>query len=347
MMKNLSILIIVFELFISINNTRAQQGKNEYKIANRFHIEGDGGWDYITVDATGKRLFISHATMVQVVDVKSGRVTGTIPDTKGVHGIALAQDLNKGFISNGKDSSVTVFNLQTLAVVTKIKVTGSNPDAILYDTFSHHVFTFNGRSSNATVIDANSLKVIATIALEGKPEFSVCDGRGNVYVNIEDKNLITVINSESLKIENSWPVAPGESPSGLAIDKVTHRLFSVCDNKTMVIMDARNGKIITTLPIGERTDGVAFDPGKKRAYSSNGDGTMSVIEEVNENTFRVIENMVTQRGARTIDVDIKTHHLYLPAAEYEPTPPATAENPNPRASVKPGTFVVLDIEPLK
>ena len=346
-MKNLILIIIVFELFLTIDNSVAQSGKSEYKIVNRIHVEGDGGWDYLTMDDAGGKLFVSHSTMVQVVDVKEGKVTGTISDLKGVHGIAIARDLNKGFISNGRDSSVTVFNLKTLAVIAKINVTGSNPDAILYDPFSHHVFTFNGRSSNATVIDANSLKVVGTIPLDGKPEFSVSDGKGKVYVNIEDKNLITVINSKTLKTEQSWSVAPGESPSGLALDNLTHRLFSVCDNKMMVVMDAQHGKIITTLPIGERVDGVAYDPAKKRAYSSNGDGTLTVVQEENENTFKVVENMVTQKGARTIAVDTKTHHLYLPVAEYEPAPPATTENPHPRAPVKPGTFVILDIEPLK
>ncbi len=342
-MKNSLLLFLLFNLLWS-ERSIAQTGKSNYKIVNTFHVEGEGGWDYLTMDESTGRLFVSHATQVQVLDVKTGKVIGAIPDTKGVHGIALANDLNKGFISNGKDSSVTVFNLLTLAYITKIKVTGSNPDAILYDSFTHHVFTFNGRSSNSTVIDATTLKVIETIPLAGKPEFSLTDGKGKVFVNIEDKSLICVINSTTLKVEQSWPLAPGEEPSGLALDNSSHRLFSVCDNKNMVIMDAENGKIVSTLTIGDRVDGVAFDPIKKRAYSSNGDGTVTVVQEENPTTFKVLENIATQKGARTIAVDTKTHHIYLPTAEYEAAPPATTENPHPRTSVKPGTFVILDIE---
>lgn len=345
-MKNLLLSISAVILFFSFDQSIAQLKKPGYKIAHTFHLDGDGGWDYLTIDDSTGRLFVSHSNQVQVIDVSTGKLIGNIPDTKGVHGIALARDLNKGFISNGKDSSVTVINLETLSFITKIKVTESNPDAILYDEFTHHVFTFNGRSSNATVIDANTLKVIETIPLAGKPEFSVTDGNGKVYVNIEDKSLITVINSKTLKAEQSWPLSPGEEPSGLALDNSSHRLFSVCDNKKMVIMNAENGKIISTLTIGERVDGVAFDPLKKRAYSSNGDGTLTVVQEENPNSFKVIENVTTQKGARTIVVSQKTHHIYLPTAEYAATPEPTTENPHPRPAIKPGTFVILDIEPL-
>src|SRR5512133_2401306 len=202
-----------------------------YKIVNRFPIEGDGEWDYLTVDEPTGRVFISHSTMVNVINEKDGRLLGTIPDTKGVHGIAIAEDLNKAFISNGAESTITVVDLKTLAFLDKINSTGENPDAILYDQFSHKVFAFNGRTANATVIDANSDQVVATIALDGKPEFSVTDGNGKVYVNIEDKSEITCINSASLKVEQVWSIAPGEEPTGLALDNVNHRLFSVCGNK--------------------------------------------------------------------------------------------------------------------
>ena len=317
--------------------------QSNYKIVNKIHVEGDGGWDYINVDEANSRIFVSHSTVAQAIDIKTGKVAGTIPDTKGIHGIAIAADLNKGFTSNGRDSSITVFNLKTLEVITKVKVTGRNPDAILYDPFSQRVFTFNGGSSNSTVIDAKENKVVATIPLEGKPEFSATDGKGKIYVNIEDKSLLDQINATTLKVEHSWSIAPGEEPSGLALDNQNHRLFSVCGNKLMVVTDAETGKIITTLPIGDRCDGVTFDPDKKRAYSSNGEGTITVVQEENSNSFKVLETIPTQLGARTITIDKTTHHLYLPTAEYESTPSGT----NRRPPIKPNSFVILDIETLK
>jgi len=317
--------------------------QSNYKIVNKIHVEGEGGWDYISVDEANSRIFVSHSTVAQAVDIKTGKVAGTIPDTKGIHGIAIAADINRGFTSNGRDSSITVFNLKTLEVITKVKVTGRNPDAILYDPFSKKVFTFNGGSSNSTVIDAKENKVVATIPLEGKPEFSVTDGKGKIYVNIEDKSLVDQINVTTLKVEHSWSIAPGEEPSGLALDNQNHRLFSVCGNKLMVVTDAETGKIVTTLPIGDRCDGVTFDPDKKRAYSSNGEGTITVVQEENSNSFKVLETITTQLGARTITIDKTTHHLYLPTAEYESAPSGT----NRRPPLKPNSFVILDIETLK
>ena len=324
----------------------AQSSVSQYKISNRFALEGDGSWDYLTMDDSTHLLYISHGTQVQVLDVKTGKTVATIPDTKGVHGIALVKDLNKGFISNGKDTSVTVIDLKTFKTLTKIKVTGNNPDAILYDAFSRRIFTFNGRSNNATVIDPDTDKVIGTIALAGKPEFAVSDGMGKVYVNIEDVSKICLINPKTMTVEQSWPIAPGEEPSGLALDNETHRLFSVTD-KLMVIVDALTGKVITTLPIGDRVDGVAFDPSTKCAYSSNGDGTMTVVKEVDANTFKVMENVNTQKGARTITIDKSTHKIYLSTAEFGDTPAATQDNPHPRPAIKAGTFVVLEVEGVK
>jgi len=230
-----------------------------------------------------------------------------------------------------------------LKIIARVKVTGNNPDAILYDSFSEKVFTFNGRSSNSTVIDAKTNKVIGTIKLSGKPEFAVTDLKGKIFVNIEDKNSISVINVNTLKVENTWTVAPGESPSGLAIDLKNHRLFSVCENKLMVVIDYLTGKVVTTLKIGGGVDGVSFDPGLNRVYSSNGDGTMTVVQGKDANVYSVMENVPTQKGARTITVNTKTHKLYLPAAEYKEAQAPTTENPHPRASVKPGTFTVLEV----
>jgi YVTN family beta-propeller protein len=318
-----------------------------YKIVNTFHLPGDGGWDYLSADEATGRLFISHSTVVQVVDARTGQLTGTINDTPGVHGIALAQDLNKAFISVGRAASVTIINLKTLEFIANVKVSGQNPDAIMYDQYSQKVFVFNGGSANATVIDANTNNVIATIPLEGKPEFPVSNGNGKIYVNIEDKSLITLINASTLKAEKSWSIAPGEEPSGLALDNETHRLFSVCSNKLMVVADAQDGHIVATLPIGEGCDGVKFDPVLKRVYSSNGEGTMTVIQEVNKESFIVLENFKTMPGARTLTVDTKSHHLYLPAAEYNPAEQSTANNQRPRRTIKPGSFVILDIAPVK
>jgi DNA-binding beta-propeller fold protein YncE len=342
-MKKLTLILL---MLFGISTAFAQPGHSRYKIADKIHLEGDGGWDYLTMDDSTSRLYISHGMIVQVLDVIGKKLVGTIPDTKGVHGIALARDLNKGFISNGRDTSVTIFDLQTLRVITKVRVTGNNPDAILYDPFSHKVFTYNGRSSNSTVIDANSDKVIGTIDLPGKPEFSVTDGKGKIYVNIEDKSQLCLINPTTLKVEKTWSVAPGEEPSGLALDVKNHRLFVVCGNKLMLVLDAENGNVITKLDIGEGVDGVAFDPGLKRIYSSNGEGTMTVVQEENKDTFKVLENLPTQRGARTITLNPKTHRIYLPVAEYGEAPAATAENPHPRPTVKENTFTILEIEPL-
>jgi YVTN family beta-propeller protein len=327
----------------SFNQLSAQ---SHYKIADKISIPGEGGWDYIAVDDNANRLYVSHSTTVQVVDLNTNKVIGAIPDTKGVHGIAIAADLNKGFISDGRDTAVTVFDLKTMATLAKVKVTGQNPDAICYDPFSQRVFTFNGRSNSSTVIDAKSNAVIGTIELAGKPEFAVSDGAGKIYFNLEDKSMICSIDTKTMKVVDSWSIAPGDGPSGLAMDIKTRRLFSVCDNKMMVVLNADNGKVITTVPTGDRTDAVAFDNGNNRIYSSNGDGTLTVIEEKDANTFTVLENVATQKSARTDAVNSKTHHIYLPAAEYGPAPEATKDNPRPRPSIKPGTFVILDVVPV-
>jgi len=317
----------------------AQAQKSEYKLAKTIQLTNDGGWDYLTVDEVNQKLFVSHSSQVNVVDLKTGEQIAVIPSTEGVHGIAIANDLNKAFISCGKDSSVTVIDLNTFKLIAKVTGTGKNPDAILYDQFSKKVFTFNGRSSNSTVIDAVTLKITATIPLAGKPEFSQADGNGKVFVNIEDKSLITIINSVTLKVEKEWSIAPGEEPSGLALDNVNHRLFSVCGNKMMVISDAIAGKVIANVPIGDGCDGVAFDPATKSIFASNGEGKMTVVQQVNADQYKVVENFPTLQGARTITVNKTTHHIYLPTAELLPG--------EGRRQSKPNTFKVLDIEQVK
>ena len=309
------------------------------KVVNRFSLPGDGGWDYITVDEATNTVYTSHGNIVQVVNAANGKLLSRISDLSGVHGIALAQELNKGFISNGRDSSVTVIDLKTYKTLTKIQVTGKNPDAILYDPLSQQVFTFNGRTANVTVIDAKTNQVKATIKVDGKPEFAQTDLKGNIYVNIEDKNSINVIDTKTLKVVRRWSIVPGDEPSGLALDNENHRLFSVCGNKLMVVSDVQTGKVITTLPIGDGCDGVAFDPVLKRAYSSNGEGNITVVQEVNKDKFVVAGTVTTQKSARTIAVNTKTHHLYLPAAEFN----APTGNSKQRPAMKSGSFVILDV----
>jgi DNA-binding beta-propeller fold protein YncE len=346
MKKSLVLLSCLFIFFAGFNIS-GQNVNSEYGIVNKIHLPGDGGWDYLSVDEAGARLFVSHGTVVQVVDLKTNKLAGTIVETPGVHGIAIAEDLNKAFISVGRNASVKVINLKTLALITDVKVTGENPDAIMYDQFSKQVFVFNGRSANATVLDAVTNDVIGTIALDGKPEFPASDGKGRLYVNIEDKSLISVIDVKSHKVEKSWPIAPGEEASRLALDNETHRLYAVCGNKLMVVVDAIDGHIVTTLPIGDGCDGVKFDTGMKRAFSSNGEGTITIVQELNKDSFKVLENFVTAPGARTLAVDNQTHHIYLPTADFNPAPEATADNPRPRRTPKPDSFYIIEIAPEK
>ena len=338
-MKKQIIIAACLLLFCAVAHS---QENSIYKIQDKIKLPGNGGWDYLTSDDATSRLFVSHGTQVQVVDTKTLKLIGTIDSLNGVHGIALTP-FNKGFITNGKDSSVTVFDLTTYKKTGRIKVTGANPDAILYDPFSKKIFVYNGRSSNATVIDPNSNKIVATIPLDGKPEFSVTDGNGKIFVNIEDKSEISQIDAKTLKVVNTWPLKPGVEPSGLAIDTTTHRLFSVCDNKLMVVINADNGKVMGTAPIGEGVDGVAFDPFYLRILSSNGEGTLTIIPERDGDIYTVDDNLKTQRGGRTIAIDKLTNHIYIPTAEFEPAPKPTAENPHPRPALKPGTFVILEI----
>ena len=313
----------------------------QYQVKQKYVLGGDGGWDYLTFDPAGKRLFISRGTHVMVVDPYKGSSVGDIPDTAGVHGIALAQDLGKGFTSNGRDNSVTVFDLKTLKETAKIKIDGENPDAILYDPATKRVFTFNGRSKNATVIDAEKGTVVSNIPLDGKPEFGVADGKGMVYVNIEDKSEVTSIDARKAAVVKSWPLAPCEEPSGLAMDQKHRRLFSGCSNKVMAVSNPDTGKVVTTVPIGEGVDANAFDPETQLAFSSNGrDGTLTVVHEDSPDKFSVVENAPTQKFARTMALDSTNHDAYVVTAEIEEAPPAK-EGERPRRTMKPGTFTLL------
>jgi YVTN family beta-propeller protein len=313
-------------------------GPSGYHVTKTVKLGGDGGWDYLTVNAG--RIYISRGTHVMVVDADKGAVVGDIPNTNGVHGIAIVPDLDKGFISDGRANDVTIFDVKTLKV-TGTAPTGKNPDAIIYDPASKRVFTFNGASKDATAIDAKTGTVAGTIALGGKPEFAVADEKGHIFVNIEDTSEIVQFDSKKLTVENRWKIAPGEEPSGLAIDRKNRRLFSVCSNKLMVVVNANDGKIITTLPIGSGTDAAGFDPETGYAFSSNGDGTLTVVHEDSPDKFAVVENVPTLRRARTMALDPKTHQVYTVTAEFGPAPAATTAQPRPRPPMLPGSFTLL------
>jgi DNA-binding beta-propeller fold protein YncE len=311
-----------------------------HKVVKRVEVGGEGGWDYLAVDAAARRLYVSHATRVVVLDADTYAPLGEIPDTPGVHGIALAPELGRGFVSNGRGGNATIFDLATLKTLGQVK-TGTNPDAILYEAVSKRVFTFNGASHDATVIDAAAGTVRATLELGGKPEFAVADGRGQIFVNLEDKAEILAIDARELKITARWPLAPCEEPTGLALDNAHRRLFAACGNQLAAVVDADNGRVLTTLPIGRGVDGMAFDPERALAFSSNGEGTLTVIQAESPDRYQVVENVATQAGARTIVLDPKTHRLFLPTAQFGPAQPATPDNPRGRPPIVPGSFVLL------
>ncbi len=311
-----------------------------YKKAGTIAIGGTGGWDYLTADSENHRLYVSHAGEVVVIDLETEKPVGKISGMSRIHGIAIANDLNTGFISDGATNDVVFFDLKTLEIKKKVKA-GTNPDGIVYDPASKRVFAFNGRSQNATAINGESGNVEGTIALGGKPEFPVSDGKGDIFDNIEDKSEIVEIDSKNLQVKAHWSVAPCESPSGLAIDTENRRLFAVCDNKMMAVVDADSGKVLATPAIGDGPDAAGFDPGTKLAFSSNGDGTLTVISEKDKNDFSVVETVPTAKGARTMALDTKTHKIYLSSAEYGPAPAATAQNARPRPAILPNTFKIL------
>jgi YVTN family beta-propeller protein len=312
----------------------------EYKLARSAKLGGEGGWDYLTVDNASRRVYVSRSSHVMVLDADSLEVVGDIPDTSGVHGIAIAADLGKGFTSNGRANTLTVFDTKTLKATGEVKA-GTNPDAILYDGFTQRVFAFNGRSGDVTVVDAKTGAVVGTIPIGGKLEFGQTDGKGQVFVNVEDKSEIVALDAKEMKVLAHWPIAPCEEPTGLALDAAHRRLFATCGNKLMAVVNADTGKVVTTLPIGGGSDGASFDPVTQNAFSSNGEGTLTVVHESAPDKFEVVQTVKTQRSARTITLDPKTHSLLLPAAELGPAPAATPEQPRPRPIAVPGSFVLV------
>jgi YVTN family beta-propeller protein len=309
-MRKLLALAALLALALSLEPLSA--ASTGYHILNEIKIGGEGGWDYLTVDSPGHRLFVSHATHVVVVDVEKNTVIGDIPDTPGVHGIALAPELNKGFISNGRGNNVTVFDLKTLKALATVP-TEMNPDDITYDAVSSRVLAFNGRSRSVTIIDAKTNKAVTTVMLDGKPEFAVADGKGKVYDNLEDKNEIVEIDAAKATVTKRYALTGCDGPSGMAMDKKARRIFSVCGNRVMAVSDPDKGTVIATPAIGAGSDGVIFDPGTGYAISANGDGTMTVVQQTG-GKYDVTDNIATERGARTIALDEKTHRVYTPTA---------------------------------
>lgn len=313
--------------------------QKEFKVTDRIKLGGEGFWDYLTYDEDGQRLFITRGSHVMVVDSKSLKVTGDIPDLAAIHGVALAPELDRGFVSNGGNNTITVFDLKTLGKLDSVKV-GDRPDAILFDPFSKRVFTFNARSQDSTAVDAASGKVVGTIALGGKPEFPESDGKGKLYVNIEDKGQISEVDVTKLSVLKTWPIAPCEEPSALAFDVEHHRLFAGCGNKMMAVVDSDSGKVITTVPIGEGVDAGRFNPRTQEIFMSCGEGVLTIIHEDTPDKYTVRQNLATAKGARTMALDQKNDIAYLVTAQREDKP----LHPGQRPAMVPGSFELIVVK---
>lgn len=316
--------------------------QNGFQLIKKTVIGGEGGWDYLSVDAHNQRLYVSHGTQVEVLNAATHEKIGAITGLQGVHGVIAVPETGRGITTNGRSNTATIFDLKTLKTIVELP-TGKNPDALIYDSFSKRVFIFNHSDVTTTAIDIAEGKVVGTVDVGGTAlEAGVSDEKGTIFVNLEDTHEIVSFDAKTLAVKNKWKIAPGEEPTGLAIDTKTHRLFSVCHNGWMMVVNSDNGALVAQLPIGKRVDGVVFDPELKMAISSNGEGSLTVVKEVSANEFKVVETVKTQVGARTIALDATTHHLFVSTANYGETPPATAENPNPRPKVVPGTFMVME-----
>ena len=339
-MKNIvicALLIAALCVCLSAQNPPA----TGYHLIHEYKLGGDTGWDYLTMDASTRRLYISRGTHVQVLNIDTGKLEGDITDLKGVHGIALDKAANKGFISDGRDNSVVVFDLKTLKQTGKVQA-GTNPDAILFDPATKRVFAMNGRSGNATVIESKDNSVAGTIDLGGKPEFGVADGKGKVFVNLEDKSSLVEIDAKELKVLNTWSLSPGEGPSGLAIDTDNEVLFSGCDNEKMVVVDGKSGKVLATETIGKGVDATAWDRGLKQAYSSNGQsGNITIVKEDSPTSFSVVGDVTTKPRARTMAVDEKNHDLITVTAQFEAQPEPAPGQQRQRPKMIPDSFEVL------
>ncbi|HUZ03968.1 MAG TPA: YncE family protein [Acidobacteriaceae bacterium] len=312
----------------------------QFQVQDTWHIGGDGGWDYLTTDPAAHRLYIARGNRVQVVDTDTGKLVDEIGGMQGVHGVALDNHGKFGYISDGAAGMVRAFDRTTLLVTASIPA-GQNPDGIVFDPFTQRVFAFNGRSRSATVIDAATNKALQTIPLPGKPEFPQSDNKGTVYANIEDQNEIVRIDAKKMAITATWPIAPCDSPSGLALDRASHRLFSVCDNKLMTVVDTDTGHVVATAAIGDGPDATRYDAQRHLVFSSNGEGTLTVVRQNSANNYQPVQTLPTQRGARTLALDADTGKIYLVTASFGPRPAATPQNPRPRPSILPNSFVVM------
>ncbi len=338
----LAAMVVAAGIMASRHTVAAPQtaGASGYHLIKKVKLGGTGGWDYLTVEQATHRLFISRGTKVIVVDPTTEKVLGEIPDMKRVHGIALAAEFNKGYITDGQAGTATMFDMNTLKTLGQAK-TDEDADAVIYDGFSKRVFTFNGDAGTSTVIDAATGKVAGTVTLGGKPEFAASDGKGKIFANLEDKSELVKFDPKTLKVENTWPLAPCESPSGLAIDAEHEMLIVGCHNKLMAFVDGNSGKVLGTVPIGQGVDANRFDPVTGYAFASCGDGTLTIAHEDAPGKFSLVEMINTQRGARTMALDKSNHNVYLVTAEFGPAPAATADNPRPRPAILPDTFVLL------
>ena len=317
-----------------------------YAVEGKIHLAGNQGWDLLAVDDSTGRIFLSHGDRIEAVDAATGKLLGTVPGIQGAHGVALAKAAGKGYATSGKDSTVVVFDPGSYAVIARLPAGGAKPDAIAFEPATGRIFIGLAGSDELAVLDASSSKMLGTIPLEGNPEMMAFDGKGMLYTTVEDRSQVVAIDARTLKVVSTWSLAPGEEPTGLAMDSANGRLFAGCGNHLMVVLDASSGAVVAKLPIGEHIDGVAFDAGLKRAYASGGDGTLTVVQEESPSKFRVLETVTTRKGARTIALDAKTHHLYLPTADFGPAPLPTADKPKPRPPVLDGTFTVLDVHPM-
>jgi len=307
--------VVVFALALSICLLAAPAPWDAgYSVTKKLPIPGQGSWDYVTVDEGARRLYVSHGTQVEVLDVDSGAIVGNIPNTDGVHGVAIASDLGRGFTSNGKSSTVTIFDLKTLKPIGSTP-TGKKPDAIIFDPSTSRVFAFNGESDSATAIDAATGKVAGTVDLKGGPEFAVADGKGYVFNNLEEENVLLKIDAHKLTVEQRWPTDPCKAPVSMAMDRENRRLFVGCRSKVMAVVNADSGEVITTLPIGDHVDATAFDPETKMIFNSNGEGTITVIHQDSADKYSVVDTVKTAPKAKTMALDPKTHQLFLSTAE--------------------------------
>ncbi len=338
-MKKIAITAILLSALTTIS-VHAQT--SNFQLIKKTVIGGEGGWDYLSVDSENRRLYISHSTQVEVLNADTHEKIGVIPDLKGVHGVIAVPASGRGITTNGRSNSATIFDLKTLKPIVELP-TGKNPDALLYDSFSKRVFIFNHSDVTTTAIDIAEGKVVGTIDLGGSAlEAGASDEKGTIFVNLEDSSEIVAFDAKTLVVKSKWKISPCEEPTGLAIDTKTNRLFSVCHSGVMMVINATTGKTVAEVPIGKRVDGAVFNPKKKLAFSSNGEGTITVVKEVSASEFKVIETIKTEVGARTIAYDPKTQHVFVSTAEYGETPAATAEVPNPRPKVIPGTFMILE-----